>query len=83
MPLFVTMLVDSVGAACYGRLAQYTPSLLDRHAGSAKTEKLLRARPFSYGGSQCFDHETGKIRCIQTDAAITDQSTKCSSAGVR
>ena len=36
-----------------------------------------------YGGSQCLDHETGKIRCIQTDAVGSDQSTKCSSAGVR
>ncbi len=37
----------------------------------------------NYGGSQCLDHETGKIRCIQTDAVGSDQSTKCSSAGVR
>ncbi len=36
-----------------------------------------------YGGSQCLDHETEKIRCIQTDAVGSDQSTKCSSAGVR
>ena len=39
MQLSVTLPVNSIGAACYGRLAQYTPSLLDRHAGSAKTEK--------------------------------------------
>ena len=32
MPLFVTMLVDSVGAACYGRLAQYTSLVFERHA---------------------------------------------------
>ena len=35
------------------------------------------------GGSQCLDHGTGKIRCILTDAAGSDQSTKCSSASVR
>ena len=27
-----------------------------------------------YGGSQSLDHETGKIRCIQTDAVGSDQS---------
>ena len=31
MPLFVTMLVDTVGAACYGRLAQYTSLVFQRH----------------------------------------------------
>ena len=36
-----------------------------------------------YSGSQSLDHETGKIRCIQTDATGSDQRTKCSSAGVR
>ena len=36
-----------------------------------------------YGWPQSLDHEKGKIRCIQTDAAGSDQSTKCSSAGVR
>ena len=32
--------------------------------------------PADYGGSQCLDHETGKIRCIQTDAAGSDQSRR-------
>ena len=50
--------------------------------GNAKTEKLLRTRPFSFGGSQCFDHETGKTRCIQTDAAIeADSNAGCEQAG--
>ena len=29
-----------------------------------------------YGGSQCLDHEMGKIRCVQTDAVGSGQSTK-------
>ena len=36
-----------------------------------------------YGEPQCLDHETGKIRCIQTYVVCRHQSTKCSSAGVR
>ena len=36
-----------------------------------------------YGGSQCLDHETGKIRCIQTDAVFRYQSAKCSCESVR
>ncbi len=28
-----------------------------------------------YGWPQSLDHETGKIRCIQTDAANSEQST--------
>ena len=43
----------------------------------------VRDKRVLYGGSQCLDHETRKIRCIQTDAVGSDQSTKCSSAGVR
>ena len=36
-----------------------------------------------YGEPRSLDHETGKIRWIQTDVIGSDQSTKCSSAGVR
>ena len=36
-----------------------------------------------YGWPQSLDHGMGKIRCIQMDAAGSDQCTKCSSAGVR
>ena len=36
-----------------------------------------------YGWPQSLDHEKGKITCIQTDTAGSDQSTKRSSAGVR
>ena len=43
---------------------------LDRHAAK-------------YGWPQLLDHEMGKIRCVQTDAVGSGQSTKCSSAGVR
>ena len=32
--------------------------------------------PADFGGSQCLDHETGKIRYIQTDAAGSDQSRR-------
>ena len=47
-----------------------------------RPKNLLRARPFSYGGSQCFDHETGKIRCIQMDAAVdADLKVGCEQAG--
>ena len=47
-----------------------------------RPKNLLRARPFSYRGSQCFDHETGKIRCIQTDAAVdADLNVGCEQAG--
>jgi hypothetical protein len=57
----------------------------DAVCGRQENHGAFKARlSFSdYGGSQCLDHETGKIRCIQTDAVGSDQSTKCSSAGVR
>ena len=36
-----------------------------------------------YGWSLWVDNEMGRISCIQTDAGCFEQSTKCSSAGVR
>ena len=36
-----------------------------------------------YGWSLWVDHEMGRISCIQTDAGCFEQSTKCSSVGVR
>ncbi|MYC63531.1 MAG: class I SAM-dependent methyltransferase [Caldilineaceae bacterium SB0661_bin_34] len=36
-----------------------------------------------YGEPQSLDHEMGEIRCIQANTAGSEQSTKCSSAGVR
>ncbi len=44
---------------------------------------LAFTEPLEYGWPQSLDHEMGEIRCIQTDAAGFEQSTKCSSAGVR
>ena len=71
MQLSVTLPVNSIGAACYGRLAQYTPSLLDRHAGSAKTEKLLRVRPFSLFSAHS---ALMFIRCGWTRTSSVDKS---------
>ena len=57
--------------------------------GATQSEKLSDSADPSemerieYGEPRSLDHETGKIRWIQTDAICRNQSTKCSSAGVR
>ena len=45
------------------------------------TVKANHWSEYMYGEPRSLDHETGKIRWIQTDAFCRNQSTKCSSAG--